>query len=133
RRVQLCNGNLQFVTFSKNDAALDEVLQLANIPPPIGVHQSLHRLFWNRPNALLHLSGSTQNEVMNEQRNVFAAFAEWRNVNGKNIQPIKQVFAKLVVADHALQIAVRCGDQAHIDMDGSRASQTFKFLLLKGT
>ena len=68
---------------------------------------------------------------MHQERNVFAPFAKRRDLDRKNIQSVKKVFAKLVVANHALQIAVRCGNQAHIDTNRSRASQAFKFPFLQ--
>jgi hypothetical protein len=57
--------------------------------------------------------------------------AERRDFNWENIQSVEKVFAELVVADHALQIAVRCGNQAYIHMDGFRASQPFELVFLQ--
>src|SRR4030095_11159811 len=123
----------QIVGWRENHAALDEVFKLANVARSVSVHECIHRLSRNKPDALVHLAGSAQNKIVHEQRNVFAAFTKWRDLDWEDIQSVKQVFAKLVVADHAFQIAVRCSNQTNIDMCGSRAPQTFKFLLLKGT
>src|SRR5208282_472539 len=116
RLLQLRARDTQLVPLRENHAALHEVFKLANIPWPIGVHQRLHRRFRNRPNALLHLAGEAQNKEMNQQRNIFTPFAEWRNLNRKHIYPIKKVFAELVVTNHALQIAVRCGNETNVNL-----------------
>src|SRR4029077_14483560 len=126
-------GNVQIVGLRENHAALDEVFKLANVAWPLSVHECIHRLSRNKPDALLHLAGSAQNKIVHEQRHVFTSITKWRDLDWENIQSVKQVFAKLVVADHAVQVAVRCSNQAHIDMCGSCASQTFKFPLLKRT
>ena len=72
-----------------------------------------------------------QNKIVNQERNVFAPFAKRRNLNRANIQSVKKVFAELVVTYHALQIAMRCGNQANVHANGFRTPQTFKFVFLQ--
>src|SRR5208283_6186721 len=65
--------------------------------------------------------------------NVFASFAQRRDFNRKYPQPVEKVLAKLIIADHALQIAMRGRNQTNIDVDGLGTSEAFKLLLLQGT
>src|SRR5271165_624936 len=44
RRVQLCNGHLQFVVLRENDGAFDKVCQFPNVSPPRMIAQNLHSL-----------------------------------------------------------------------------------------
>ena len=69
--------------------------------------------------------------MMHQQWNVFTPFAKRRNLDWENIQAVKEVFAELIVANHALQIAVRCGDQPNVYTNRFRTSQAFKFAFLQ--
>ncbi|MGA9793499.1 MAG: hypothetical protein WBQ43_22645, partial [Terriglobales bacterium] len=131
--VQLCSWHIQFVVLRKYHAALNEVLQLADISSPIGIDQSLHRGSRDRPDALLHTAGEARHKKVDQELNVFASFAQRRDFNGKHPQPVKKVLAKLIIADHALQIAMRGRNQTHINLDGLCTSEAFKLLFLQRT
>src|SRR5271167_3587504 len=131
--VQLCSWHIQFVPSREYHAALNEVLQLADISWPIGIHQSLHRGSWDRPNALLHTAGEARHKKVDQELNVFAPFAQRRDFNGKHPQPVEKVLAKLIIADHALQIPMRGRNQTNINVDGFGTSEAFELLLLQGT
>src|SRR5208283_5524750 len=105
--------------------------QFADISSPIGIHQSLHRGSRNGPDALLHTAGETRHKKMDQKLNVFAPFAQRRDFNGKHPQPVKKVFAKLIIANHAFQIAMRGRNQTNINLDRLRASEAFKLLFLQ--
>ena len=116
----------------ENHTALNEVLQLTNVSRPIGIHQSLHRRFWDRPDTLLHSTGESRYKKVHQQLNVFTPLAKWRNFYRKHVQPVKKVLAKLIIADHAIQITMCSRNQTNIDMNGPRTSQPLELLLLQG-
>src|SRR5208337_506832 len=121
--VQFCSWHIQFVPLREYHAALNEVLQLADISWPIGIHQSLHRGSRDRPDALLHAAGEARDKKVDEQLNVFSPFAQRRDFDRKHPQPVKKVLAKLIVADHAFQIPMRGRNQTNINVDGFGTSE----------
>src|SRR5208282_904380 len=104
--VQLCSWHIQFVPWREYHAALNEVLQFADISRPIGIHQTLHRCSWDGPDTLLHSTGEARCKKVHQQWNVFTPFAKWRDFYREHIEPVKKVLAKLIIADHVLQIAM---------------------------
>ena len=51
--------------------------------------------------------------------------------DGKNIQTVKQIFAKFLVGDVLLQIAVGGGDDPHIDVQRLHSAQPFELAILQ--
>src|SRR5579859_920842 len=66
-----------------------------------------------------------------QQRNIFLAFAQWRNSNRKNVQAIKQIGTKPVFFHHLCKVAVSGSYQAGVCADGATAAQTLEFPLLQ--
>src|SRR5208283_1509124 len=131
--VQLCSWHIQFVPLRQYHAALNEVLQLADISWPIGIHQRFHRGPGDRPDALLHSAGEACHKKVDQELNVFAPLAQRRDFDRKHPQPVKKVLAKLIVADHAFQVPVCGRNQTNINVDGFGTSEAFELLLLQGT
>ena len=69
--------------------------------------------------------------MVRKQRYVFAAFAQCRDGNWKNVQPIKEILAEFSLANHLCKVAVSRGNDPHINMNSPGASQPFKLLLLQ--
>src|SRR4029450_2793739 len=82
---------------------------------------------------LLHTPGEARDKKLRKQGNVFTTLAQWRDLDRKHMQPVKQVLAELIVADHLGQIAMCGRNHTYIDLDGLGASQPFKFPLLHGS
>ena len=59
------------------------------------------------------------------------AFPERRQVDRNDVQPVVQVFAKTVLVDFVLQVAIGGGHDAAIDPNGSRIADPLKFVLLQ--
>jgi hypothetical protein len=60
---------------------------------------------------------------------VFAALAQRGNLDADHIEPMQQILAE-VSGHHAhLEILVRGGDHAHVDLDGGLASHSIEFAL----
>src|SRR5258708_33827778 len=70
-------------------------------------------------------------KMLHQHGNVGATLAQRRQLDGKNVEPVKQIFAKPPVSDVLLQIAVGGGDDPHIDVQGVNAAEPFKLAILK--
>src|SRR2546430_13614500 len=66
-----------------------------------------------------------------QQWDIFRTFSQGWNVNRKNIQPVKQVFAKFSLLNHLLEFAIGGSDQACIGSQSTRASQPFELPFLE--
>jgi len=69
--------------------------------------------------------------MSHEQWNIFRALAEWRERNGKDIQAVVKVSAKLVFRSHLRKITARCRHHPNVHPKSLRAAQTFEFLFLQ--
>ena len=70
-------------------------------------------------------------KVLDEQRDVFLALAQRRQLHGDDVQPVEQVFAELPVGHHARQVAVGRGDDAHVDLGRVRVADALELALLQ--
>ena len=52
-------------------------------------------------------------------------------MDGKNIQTVVEIAAKLSLQDHSFQVAMSRSDDANVNLFRPRASQTLKFPLLQ--
>src|SRR5207237_1700267 len=68
-----------------------------------------------------------------QQWDVFRAFPQGWNVNRKNIQAVKQIFAKFPLLNHVMKFAIGGRDQACIGSQRARASQAFELPFLEQT
>ena len=72
-----------------------------------------------------HLRG----KVLNQRRNVFAAFAQWRQCQGEYVDAVKQILAKLAFLYQRFQISMGRDQNPHIHTDGFFSSYPFDFSL----
>src|SRR5438093_4351936 len=68
-----------------------------------------------------------------QQWDIFRAFPQGWNVNRKNIQAVKQVFAKFPLLNHLSEVAIGGRDQAGSGVNSPRASQPLEFSRLEHT
>src|SRR5712672_2069040 len=79
----------------------------------------------------VHVLPSGAKEMPDQQRDVGASFPERWNVNGKDIEPIEQVAAKLPGGDGLSQVAVGRRDHPHVDPDRLVAADALEFPFLQ--
>src|SRR5664279_24847 len=111
--------------------AFDRVFQLADIARPIVLLQFIHRRRRDSGDLLAHFTRKLAREVVHQQRNIFPAFAQRRNLDMKNIQTIEKVGAELALLDQLFQVLVGGGDHAEIDVDGLIAAYAHDLALLQ--
>lgn len=61
--------------------------------------------------------------MRDQLRNVFAAFAQWRQHHRKHVQPVVEIAAELITRNHLGHIAMGSVNQTHVDAMGTAAAQ----------
>jgi len=71
------------------------------------------------------------NKIFHEQSNILFSFSKRRNLNRKNLEPIKQITTEGSVGYRSIQISIRGGYDANVDLDGLGAADPLEFSFLK--
>src|SRR6266403_691411 len=123
----------KILCFADYDRALNDVLQFANISRP-RIGQKQVQSFLVYPTEVLSgLSCEMMDEVLHQQRNVFSSFPQRRNLNGENVEAVKQIAAKCTRSDGSLQVAIGGSDDPHVSSNCLIATNTLKLPLLQNT
>src|SRR5882762_2592915 len=115
--VEMNVGNLKRGTRScsrrrggrKRDAALDNVLQFADISRPMVSHQSLHAFGSNAGDGLRRFARVPLKKIIRQRGDVFLVIPQRRNVDRHNIQPVVEVLAEGAVLERSAKVAVGGG------------------------
>src|ERR1700678_2060928 len=111
--------------------ALDHVLQFAYVAgPSIGL-ECCHGLWRNIIDRLAHPPAEDIDELLNQRWDIFAARAQWRQQDGKHVQPVVEVAAKFALSYHHREIPVRRGHQPNVHVMRPAASQALELVLLQ--
>jgi len=62
--------------------------------------QGTHGFLRNRFDRFVHRGGRLLNEIFHEFGNIGFSFAQWRQLNWENIQPVVQIFAEFTILSH---------------------------------
>src|ERR1700730_1173969 len=111
--------------------SLDDVLQFANITWPGIRYKELQSLLIDPTEGLSRFSCEMTDEVFDQQANVFSSFPQWRNLNRKNVEAVKQIATKCTRGDGGLQVAIGGGDDPHVSSNRLIATHTLKLPLLQ--
>src|SRR5271154_1168162 len=130
-RLQIAEWHVEHSTCGQNHGALDEILQLANVPRPMVGDQNIHGFRRNRVDLPVHAPRKLPGKVPDQQRNILAAIPERRQQNRKNIQAIKQVGSELMVRNHFREIAVCRRNQTSVALQRTRAPEPLELALLQ--
>src|SRR5260370_6966081 len=113
-----------------NYRSLDDVLQFTNIARPgVGLKQ-IDTLFVHRLKALSCFPCVTIDEVLDQHGNIFSSLPERGDLNGKNVDPVKEVAPEHTLSDGGLQIAFSSRNHPDLGLDESSSTATIEFLLL---
>src|ERR1700686_1905838 len=99
----------------KDNGALHQVLQLANVARPRILLEGSHGFRRNAVDLLPHAAAKHLHEMRDKSRNVFPALSERRQQDGEDVQTIIQVTAKLPASDQLDEILIGRGYQPNID------------------
>ena len=105
------------------------VLQLTHIARPVKMpqlqcclRQQLFRLF-------VQLCGCRDQKFVHQQRNIFPAFTQGRNVDANHIEPMHQIFTKQLIFHQLLKILMRRGNHTHINLDRLASTHAIEFTI----
>src|SRR5262245_50976824 len=110
---------------------LDHVFQLAHVTRPVVRRQQIHRATVDpadRPTEPLAVFGG---EMRGEQRNIFDAFPQRRQMDGEYIQPVVEIAAESARPHVIGQIPIGRRHDPHVYAHGLAAAQPFELALLQ--
>ncbi len=116
-----------------DERLLDEVFQLANIARPRIPSQKLQCLFAEFDTGASFLLQPFLEEMFGQERNILAAFTEWRENERNDVDAIVEVFSELRFSNKVIKILVRRCHDADIDLDWLNPPDSCKFALLDDT
>ncbi len=119
------------VAFRQDHGALDRVLELAHVARPRVLVEQPSRLGVDAADVRAQARVVAREEVIDEERHVFAALAERGIMNGEDVDAIEEVLAKAPGLGLGREIAVRRGDDADVDLDVARLAEPPDRLLLE--
>ena len=96
--------------------ALYRVLQFANVARPGVLLQGIHGGGRDARDLLVHLARELAHEVVDQQRNVFPAFAQRRQSRCGRRSAGRKVGPELAFLDQLLQVFVGGGDKAEVHL-----------------
>ena len=98
-----------------DDGALHAVLEFAHVAGPCMRHDGAQCGLREALDAALVLAPVELEEVLGEQAQVVAAFAQRWHLDHDHAEPVVEVLAEATVGDHRLEVAIGGGDDAGID------------------
>src|SRR5438067_3158839 len=116
---------------SQHHRALNHVFQFADVARPSVIHQRTQGLGSDVFDRLAVLQGEFLDEIFHQQRNVFLAFAQRRQIHGDDVEAIEEILAEATFFDALLQIHVGGSDDAHIYLNLADATQMHELAVLE--
>src|SRR5262245_56834644 len=93
--------------------------------------QGGHAVFRNRFDPLAEHLRELLDKPPHQERNVFDAFPQWRNLDGKDVETVEKVVAERTVGDPLRQISVSCGDYSNVDVNRFGTAKALDLPLLE--
>src|SRR5215471_6898507 len=116
---------------AEHHGTLDGVLELAHVPrPPICLQKA--QCFLVEPiDPLAVLFGVAEEEKHGERCHVLDTSPQRWDFQRYDVEPIKKIFTKAPLVDEAAQVAIRCGEDTHVDVKSLVASHALEGSLLQ--
>ena len=93
---------------------LHDVAQLAHVAGPLMAEEPLERLVRETPRRRSVALAEEPEEALGNGNDVLGPIAQRRDRDGKDVEPVIEVFAKLIRFDQIQKVAVGGGDDANI-------------------
>src|SRR6266481_1628617 len=110
---------------------LDQVLQLADVSWPRIFHHARDGKFAECRRMLAVVFAVFFQKIFEKDQHLLPALTQRRDMDGHDIQAIKQVFAKYALFHRALQRLVGGGKHADVHLDIALSAQARKFVVLQ--
>src|SRR5262245_5505626 len=114
------------ISLGHQHGAFDGVIQFAHIPRPRVIRELRCGAFFKSGQVLAIALRMLPEEMAGQERNIRAPIAQWRQPYFDCIQPVQKVLTKVPCADLLIQVRVRGGEDAHIDLARLRGSYSFE-------
>ena len=98
--------------------ALDQVAQLADVAGPVVLLEGGEGVFVHFYAGTAVLLAELEEELLDQQGDVFLAVAQRRDEEGDDVEAVEEVFAEVAAGDLFLEVLVGSGDDADVDVDG---------------
>src|SRR5882724_1584146 len=110
---------------------LDEILELADVPRPIGIDENLLRVGRDAAEVAVVLLCELRDERADQERDVAAPLAQRRQIHREHVEPVEQVVPERPQRDRFLERPVRRGDHADVHFYGLRSTDTKEAAILE--
>src|SRR5262249_4441819 len=121
------------LSVAQDHSSFDHVLKFANVARPLVFSEHLQSSLLNILYLFPGLAGVALGEVLHEQGDVLFPLPQWRAIDRKHIESIKEILTKRASVDHSRQVAVRSRDDPHVDRDGLVSADALKLTFLQDT
>jgi len=105
---------VDLVGLREDHGPLNRVFQLADVAGPFILQQGFPGFWRDLTDGFPCLFVGFEEEVLQEIRDVFPSFAEWREMDGDDAQAVEEVLAELAGLDTFGQVLVGGGNDAHV-------------------
>ncbi len=110
--------------------ALDDVAQLADVAGPVVLLERGEGGVGDFDVGAAVLLAELGEEFAGEERDVFLAIAQRRDVEGDDVEAVEEVFAEVAAGDLLFEVLVGGGDDAGVDVDGRGGADGVEALLV---
>ena len=102
----------------QDEDALDDVAELADVAGPVVLLERGEGGVGDLDVGAAVLLAELGEELAGEERDVFLAVAQGRDVEGDDVEAVEEVFAEVAAGDLFFEVFVGGGDDAGVDVDG---------------
>src|SRR5437016_2825891 len=128
---EVVERHLERPAAGKDHRPLDQIRELADVPGPSVPTECIQRLARDDLDPAVHGTRVPLDEIAHQGRNILGPLAERRDMDREHVEPVVEVVPEALLFHHPQEVAVRCGDEAHVDLDGLRTADPLELLLLQ--
>ena len=107
----------EFIRRFDDECVLNHVLEFSDVAWPAMGFQELHRCCRETRNVLPVMKVELIDEVLGEHFDIVLPVPQGRELNRQYVESIEEILAELAFFDHFLQVPIRRGYDAHVDLD----------------
>src|SRR5690606_38715336 len=100
---------------AEQQAALDDVLQLAHVARPVVTVEAVEGIERQGRLRQAHVRSQCRHEVPHQQRQVLDPFTQRRYSHADDVEPVEQVLAEQPLLDALFKVAIGGRDDPHVD------------------
>jgi hypothetical protein len=115
----------------QDDRPLDDVLQLADVAPPMVAHQPLHGSCRQAGRGHAQPFGDATKPLLGEERDVVTPVAQGGHSQREHAEPVEEIGTEPSAVHGGLEILIRCSDHPDVDVEGRGAADAPDLALLE--